>query len=56
MYIHVTAKGAMSFRMTEGPLPADVLTVIDDAALRAELRWLGGTRRQHLEVGKDWTS
>jgi sulfite reductase beta subunit-like hemoprotein len=56
MYVHVTAKGAMSFRMTEGPLPADVLTAIDDAALRAQLRWLGGTRRQHLEVGKDWTS
>jgi hypothetical protein len=38
-YIHVTAKGAMSFRMTEGPLPVDVLIAIDDAALKAQPKW-----------------
>jgi hypothetical protein len=32
MYVHVTAKGAMSFRMN---CQLDVLAAIDDAALKA---------------------
>ena len=36
MYVHVTAKGAMSFRMN---CQLDVLAAIDDAALKAQPKW-----------------